>query len=227
MHQSAGELRAADNPRLQAGTQQEMARLLDRVADKLGVAIGGTDTEARKLSRQLARTEEVHQKLDQVSRALESAARTNGRAADGASTEKAKGESGRTGEGRQGAGGSDMSVLREESLRQLREARSLLDDLQRQDPGFSKSGAGFTPEGQGMILSAPGTEGFKQDFSKWESLTRQGTLALEQAESRLSKKIRANDSKNRLAAGVEDMAPAEYQTQVDSYFRAIAAGNQQ
>jgi hypothetical protein len=241
MQQSADELRAAgggpgantgadrnpasQNPRPQASAQQDIARLLDRVADRLGPAAGARDGEARKLSRQLARTEELRQKLDQVSRALESAARTNGRAADGASTEKAKGESGRTGEGRQGAGGSDMSVLREESLRQLREARSLLDDLQRQDPGFSKSGAGFTPEGQGMILSAPGTEGFKQDFSRWESLTRQATLALEQAESRLSKRIRANDSKSRLAAGVEDTVPREYQKQVDSYFKAIAAGN--
>ena len=240
MQQSADELRtagggpgantganrnpASQNPRPQASAQQDIARLLDRVVDRLGPATGARDGEARKLSRQLARTEELRQKLDQVSRALESA-RTNGRASDGASTEKAKGENGRTGEGRQGAGGSDMSVLREESLRQLREARSLLDDLQRQDPGFSKSGAGFTPEGQGMILSAPGTEGFKQDFSKWESLTRQATLALEQAESRLSKKIRANDSKSRLAAGVEDTVPREYQKQVDSYFKAIAGGN--
>jgi hypothetical protein len=112
-------------------------------------------------------------------------------------------------------------------LRQLRETRELLDDLQRQDPSFSKNGAGFTFEGQGLILSAPGTEAFKQDFAKWDTLTRQAAVALEQAESTLAKKLQANASKDRLAAGVEDNAPPEYRKQVDSYFKAIAAGRKQ
>ena len=123
-----------------------------------------------------------------------------------------------------GAGGTDMTRLREESLRQLRETRNLLDDLQRQDPSFSKNGAGFTFEGQGLILSAPGTEGFKQDFARWDALKRQATVALEQAESTLAKKLQSNASRDRLAAGVDDTVPAEYRTQVDSYFKAIAAG---
>jgi hypothetical protein len=239
MQQSADQLRAAggrpaadrnparQTPRPEASAQQDTARLLDRVADKLGAATGaGDEEEARKLSSQLARTQELREKLDRVSRALASSATESARNSGGGSMQKA-GESGRTGEGRRGAGGLDMTLLREESLRQLRETRKLLDDLQRQDPGFSKNGAGFTFEGQGMILSAPGTEGFKQDFARWENLKRQATLALEQAGTRLSKKLQANDSKNRLAAGVEDRAPAEYQQQVDSYFKAIAAGKKQ
>jgi hypothetical protein len=234
MQQSADQMLAAGggpgaerNPakpdtRPQASAQQDIARLLDRVADRLSGATGVRDEEARKLSGQLARAQELREKLDQVGRAIESAGRQNGRTSGAGSSEKAAGETGRTGEGRQGAGGSDMTRLREESLRQLRETRNLLDDLRRHDPGFSQSGAGFTFEGQGMILSAPGTEGFKQDFARWETLKRQATLALEQAESGLSKKLRENDSKSRLAAGVEDRAPAEYQKQVDSYFRALA-----
>jgi hypothetical protein len=216
---------AGQTPRAEVTAQQDIARLLDRVADKLGDATGARDEEARKLSGQLARTQELREKLDQVGRALESSTAQNARNPGDASPRKAGGESGRTGEGQRGAGGLDMTLLREESLRQLRETRKLLDDLQRQDPGFSKSGAGFTFEGQGTILSAPGTEAFKQDFARWDSLRRQATLALEQAESMLSKKLQANDSKNRLAAGVEDRAPAEYQQRVDSYFKAIAAGN--
>ncbi|HTC72380.1 MAG TPA: hypothetical protein VK655_05790 [Solirubrobacteraceae bacterium] len=218
---------AGQTPRAEVSAQQDIARLLDRVADKLGDATGSRDEEARKLSGQLARTQELREKLDQVGRALESSTAQNARNPGDASPRKAGGESGRTGEGQRGAGGLDMTLLREESLRQLRETRKLLDDLQRQDPGFSKSGAGFTFEGQGMILSAPGTEAFKQDFARWDSLRRQATLALEQAESRLSKRLQANDSKNRLAAGVEDRAPAEYQQRVDSYFKAIAAGKKQ
>jgi hypothetical protein len=210
--------------RPQVSAQQELARLLDRVADRLSRASGTTDEESRKLSEQLGRAQELREKLEQVSRAIESAGRQTGRAGGERSTQKAAGESGRTGEGRMGAGGTDMTRLREESLRRLRETQALLDDLQRQDPSFSKNGAGFTFEGQGLILSAPGTEAFKQDFAKWETLRRQATVALERAESTLSKKVQANAARDRLAAGVDDNAPAEYRKQVESYFKAIAAG---
>ena len=74
-----------------------------------------------------------------------------------------------------------------------------------------------------MTLSAPGTEAFKQDFAKWEELRRQATQVLESVESTLSKKLQAKQAKDRLAAGADDKAPAGYQKQVDSYFKAIAA----
>jgi uncharacterized protein DUF4175 len=210
--------------RPQVSAQQELARLLDRVADRLSAASGGRDDESRKLSEQLGRTQELREKLEQASRAIESAGRQTGRTGGERSTQKAAGESGRTGEGRMGAGGIDMTRLREESLRQLRDTQDLLDDLQRQDPSFSKNGAGFTFEGQGLILSAPGTEAFKQDVARWETLKRQATVALERAESTLSKKLLVSSSKDRLAAGADDNAPAEYRKQVDAYFKAIAAG---
>jgi hypothetical protein len=236
MQQSADQMRAAgggpggdknrtDQSARQQASQQELARLLDRAADRLAGASGARDDESRKLSEQLGRAQELREKLEQVSRAIESARRQTGRANGDGTTQKAAGESGKTGEGRMGAGGTDMTRLREESLRQLRETKDLLDDLQRHDPSFSKNGAGFTFEGQGLILSAPGTEAFKQDFAKWDALKRQATVALEQAESTLTKKLQWNASKDRLPAGVEDISPAEYRTQVDSYFKAIAGGN--
>jgi hypothetical protein len=73
-----------------------------------------------------------------------------------------------------------------------------------------------------MVLSAPGTESFKQDFSKWDALRKQATQALERAESSLSQRLQGKASRDRLAAGVDDAAPAEYQRQVDSYFKALA-----
>ena len=39
----------------------------------------------------------------------------------------------------------------------------------------SSGGSGFTFEGQGMTLSAPGTEAFKQDFARWEQLRQQAS----------------------------------------------------
>jgi hypothetical protein len=73
-----------------------------------------------------------------------------------------------------------------------------------------------------MVLSAPGTEAFKQDFAKWEELRRQATQALERAETNLSQKLQAKAAKDRLAAGVDDRPPAAYSQQVDSYFKALA-----
>ena len=144
----------------------------------------------------------------------------------GQSSTKTPGQSGKTGEGQQagnGGIGTDLARMREEYARQLQQTRELVDQLRRDDPGFSHGGGGFTWEGQGMTLSAPGTEAFKQDFAKWEELRRQATQALESAESSLSKRLQAKESRDRLAAGVDDKVPPEYQKQVDSYFKALAA----
>jgi hypothetical protein len=204
-----------------ASTAQELARQLDQLADRLAGATGDQDGNTRKLSEQLARTEEARDKLQQIGQALEKAGRENGRAG-GNSAQKTAGESGRTGEGRQGAGGTDLTKLREESLRQLQDAQRLLEELRRQDPGASRNGAGFTFEGQGMVMSAPGTEAFKQDFEKWDLLKRQAMVALEEAGSAVAKKVQTAAAKDRLAAGVEDTAPADYRSQVDTYFKSLA-----
>ena len=237
MQQSADQMRAAgggpggdknrteQNARPQVSAQQELARLLDRVADRLSAASGARDDESRKLVRATrpnpgaAREARTGEPGDRKRRPADRAGQRRRDDPESRGRERPD-----TGEGRMGAGGTDMTSLREESLRQLRETKDLLDDLQRQDPSFSKNGAGFTFEGQGLILSAPGTEAFKQDFAKWDTLKRQATVALEQAESTLARKLQANASKDRLAAGVEDNAPPEYRKQVDSYFKAIAGG---
>ncbi len=75
-----------------------------------------------------------------------------------------------------------------------------------------------------MVLSAPGTEAFKQDFSRWSELARQATQALDRASSSLSQALEARQSRDRLASGVDDRAPAGYKQQVDNYFKALATG---
>jgi hypothetical protein len=211
----------------QAGAQEKMAGELDRVADRLASARAGNDGESRKLSEQLARVQQQREKLDAASRELGQAGGQNDAAgaAQGRSTQKAPGQTGRPGEGQQGGGGgsgTDVARLREEYMRRLQETRDLLNQLQRDDVTFAQGGAGFTFEGRGMTMSAPGTEAFKQDFAKWEDLKRQATQALDQAESTLSKKLQAKQARDRLAAGADDKAPPAYRKQVDSYFKAIA-----
>jgi hypothetical protein len=260
MQQSADAMRATTNDaragrgrdpseaaRSQASAQQDLARSLDRIADRLASANGAQDDESRKLSAQLARAQELRDKLNQVSRDLGNLSRQgdpggqrnpggrSGQQGQGgsngtssSSSTKTAGDSGRSGEGQQGGGGgsgTDLARLRDEYARRLQETRDLMDQLRRQDPNgqtFARGGAGFTFEGQGMTLSAPGTEAFKQDFAKWEDMRRQATQALEMAETSLSKKLQARQAKDRLAAGADDKAPPDYQKQVDNYFKAIA-----
>jgi hypothetical protein len=104
----------------------------------------------------------------------------------------------------------------------MQQAQRLLNDAQRDGGVVNRGGMGGTFEGQGMVLSAPGTEGFKQDFARWQELKRQVTLALDDVETSLSKKLQERTAKDRLASGGDDRAPAEYEQQVDSYFKALA-----
>ena len=233
----------SEEAKTQAASQQQVARSLDKVADKLGAATGAQDGESRKLSERLARAQELREKLDEAGRQMDQMARQNGgrgqpggqngqRGETSTSATKSAGENGRPGEGQSGGGGgsgTELSRLREEYSRRLQETKELMDQLKRDDPNgqtYARGGAGLTFEGQGMTLSAPGTEAFKQDFARWESLRRQATQALENVESALAKKLQEKQSKDRLAAGADDKAPAEYQKQVDSYFKAIAKKKQ-
>jgi hypothetical protein len=226
MQKSADQLRGGASDQQQADAQQEIARSLDRIADRLGAATGARDGDARKLSDQLARAQELKDRMAGLSREIEQLGRQRANGSSAPSPQKTPGATGRSGEGHAGSGGSgsDLADLRREYERQLRQARELVDEVRRDDPkNFSRGGEGFTYEGQGMTLSAPGTEGFKQDFARWEDLRRQATIALDAAESSLSKKLQVREAHDRLAAGADDKAPAAYQKQVDQYFKAIAA----
>jgi hypothetical protein len=206
MQQSAAELRAAagsspKDPRSQAAAQDDIARSLDRVAERL---TAGGDSAGQKLSAQLAQAQELRDRMERLSDELDRQGQQPGQA--GSDAERAR--------------------LSEEYRRQLEETRKLLEDMTRDDPS---QGPGLTTEGQSRVMSAPGTEAFKQDFADWDSLRRQASLALDraqaqldQAEAALLKKLQGTQSKERLAAGADDKAPAEYEEQVDSYFKALA-----
>jgi hypothetical protein len=237
----------------QTPAQQELARALDDAADKIAASGDGKDAETGKLSNQLARVQELQDRINQLTGQMKQLSGENGQrgtasdqngsrgqagsngqqsdgrgqsSGNGTSASRSPGESGRAGQGQGGGGngaGSEAARLRDEVQRTMQETRELMEQLRRQDPTFSRGGAGFTFEGQGMTTSAPGTEAFKQDFAKWDDLRRQATQALEAAQTTLSKKLKAKESKERLAAGADDKAPPEYQKQVDEYFKAIAA----
>jgi hypothetical protein len=200
MQQSAEALRKAGqnqqslDPKREAGAQDQIARDLDKAAEALQSAGNAKDRDAAQLSNALARARELREKLDAITRELQN-----------------PGSSGQ------------RNLLRDEAARELQQTRELIDDLRRQDSSLSSGGPGFTFEGQGMTFSSPGTEGFKQDFDKWQALRDQATGALARVEAVLSKQLQDRQTGDRLAAGIDDKAPASYRSQVDDYFKAIAA----
>ena len=231
MRQSADQLRSAaaapnagadrNSTKSTAVAQEAVARALDKVANGLSPGDQPRDGESRKLSEQLARAQALRDQIEGLTR---EASKLGGQ--ESSPGESEAGESGQSGQAGQpqasGRTGSEVSRLRDEYNRRLQEARKLLDEMRRDDSALTPGGAGFTFEGQGMVLSAPGTEAFKQDFAKWEALRKQVTLALDRAETSVSQRLQARQARDRLAAGVDDKAPANYQQQVDSYFKALA-----
>jgi hypothetical protein len=207
-----------------ADAQQEIARALDGLADRLAAADDSGDEASRRLAGQRRRAQELQQRLDELTREierLEREAAANGSQASPSAASRSDGA-----RRRPDAGTQDLARLREDMNRQMREVGQLLDQLRREDADYARSGPGFTFEGQGMVLSAPGTEAWKQDFSRWQQMKQQATQALERAESALFRRIKERDARIRLAVGAEDRAPTDYQQRVDSYFKALATKKQ-
>jgi hypothetical protein len=196
MQASANALRDAPkppDPKREATAQDEIARDLDRAADVLQAGARSKDGASQEMSAALSKARELREKLDAITQELQ----------------------------KPGTSGQ-RNHLRDEAVRELQRARELIDDLRRQDPSLSSGGPGFTFEGQGMTFSSPGTEAFKQDFARWQALRDQATGALARVESALSTRLQEKQG-DRLASGVDDKAPASYRSQVDDYFKAIAA----
>ena len=110
--------------------------------------------------------------------------------------------------------------MQREVNEQMREAERLAQAIDRESPGLQ------APEGDASwwrSFSAPGTEAFKQDFSRWESLKASLLVALEDVETRVSGELRAQDNNERLNVGGHDAVSDAYRDLVDRYYRALAA----
>ena len=101
------------------------------------------------------------------------------------------------------------------------EARQLLEQMRGGQDGLGApltgAATGFNPG-----MSAAGTEDFKQDFTRWDSLKQQIGAALERREASLAAQLRARATRDRLSAGGTQAVPPEYRSLVDKYFEALA-----
>jgi hypothetical protein len=108
----------------------------------------------------------------------------------------------------------------QELRREIARAEQMLRELQ--NGGSPTSGAGAsTPEEHEWSRSAPGLESFKQDFSRWEQLKRDITLALERRDLALARRLRGKESDQVNAGSVEGL-PESYRAKVARYFETLA-----
>jgi hypothetical protein len=110
--------------------------------------------------------------------------------------------------------------LQREVNERMREAGKLADEIRRENPGVQGPN---TPEQWWRSFSAPGTEAFKQDFARWESLKSNLLVALEQVETQTTDQLRARENKERLNAGGHSAVSEAYRELVDKYYRSLAA----
>lgn len=155
---------------------------------------GAASADARKLAEQLDQSRQMREKLDRLEAQLKEAeGKNDGRA----------------------------EQLRQEYERELGRAREALG----QQPGGSdqRGGArGSTPEEQEFSRSAPGTEAFKQDRSRWESLRKDVDRALEEHDAAVSKRLAKTLGEDRLNAGGSDRVPEQYRRLVAKYYELLA-----
>jgi len=213
---------------------ENIARALDRVADRLGAA-GGQSEDSERLTEELSRIRELREELAGLDRQL-SELRAQSGDSDGpggragqpgrgqpGGSQPGRGQAGRgqPGSDPQGAGMQGGGVQNGDAQAPWQTARELLNELQRENrlenPREAES---FNPG-----RSAPGTEAWKQDFAQWDELKVQIAAALERAEQTAADRVRAEQSRDRLNAGATQEVPEAYRRLVEKYYRALASGS--
>lgn len=213
----------------------EIARALEEVASRLDAARDGDRGAAQRLSDELSRARELRDRLGDVERSLERLS-AEGQRRDGPAGQERAAE-GRPGQrqggrasdqpGRDGepsASAADVADLQRQLAAQLRETHERVESLSRDNPELRGPA---TPEQWQPSVSAPGTEAFKQDFARWESLKSNLLAALEKVERSLTTQLREQETKDRLNAGASDAVPDDYRAMVEKYYRSLAAPRRQ
>jgi hypothetical protein len=205
-----------------AATEEKIAQALERVVQQ----IGEQGAESRESSGQLDQTRAIRNRLDRLERQMADAeakqqaetGRQSG--ADQPGSQRGSGRAGQDSGGAPGASDAELQRLRQEYARELQQARESLSQMQ---PSAPRSGAaGTTPEKHEWSQADPGTQGFKQDFSGWQSLRKDIDLALERTEAAASARLAREAARDRLSAGGSDRVPDAYRKLIARYYESLA-----
>ncbi len=71
-------------------------------------------------------------------------------------------------------------------------------------------------------MTDQGTEAFKQDFTRWESLRKDVDSALERYEAAIVARAARRSLQDRLSAGGSDRVPDEYRQLIARYYESLA-----
>ncbi len=112
------------------------------------------------------------------------------------------------------------SACASSTRRNCRRARESLSRLERAAPGSGLGGT--TPEQHEWSGVDKGTEAFKQDFSKWESLRKDVDSALERYEASVIARAARKSLQDRLSAGGSDRVPDDYRQLIARYYESLA-----
>ena len=201
----------------------EVARTLDKVAERLDAGRIGDPAGAGRLSDSLSQAKQLREQLDGVERSLE---QLNARAQNARGGRDEQGQARQpqpgqpSGRGDTAAPNAEVARLQRQVAEQMREARAQVESMGRAAPDMRGPS---TPEDWQPSVSAPGTEAFKQDFARWESLKQNLLLALEKVERSKSDELRQQETKHRLNAGASEAVPDDYRRLVEKYYRSLAA----
>jgi archaellum component FlaC len=191
-------------PGEQGTDEKQIADALDALAKQLGRVSGGGNADSQELSDQLAQAQRSEQQMKDIGQRVEQLKQQIQQLQDS--------KGGQQGESDQ------LSKLQDDLQKALKEGERLMEQVGRS----SGEGYGLTPQGQQLSSSAPGTESYKQDFSRWDSLKKNISLALEQLQVSLAQQLAEKENRERLNAGGDNRVPEEYRELVDRYYQSLA-----
>lgn len=114
---------------------------------------------------------------------------------------------------------SELRELQQQYARELQEAARMLQGSNA--GGNDRGGRLATPEGQELSRSAPGTEAFKQDFARWESLKKGIGNAMDRYEASLAQRLAEREAAERVQAPLRDKVPDRYAESVVRYYQSL------
>ena len=113
-----------------------------------------------------------------------------------------------------------LQALQEQYARELQEAGRMLQGSNA--GGADRGGRLATPEGHEFSRSAPGTEAFKQDFARWDSLRKGMANAMDRYEAALAQRLAEREAAERVQAPVRDKVPDRYAESVVRYYQSLS-----
>ena len=220
LRESADTLRSAfgmsdgiseDERRSLTESEDALRDSLVQVAERLELVSGGLSDEARRRAEDLDQTRALRERLGELERQIEALARLGevGELASSPINVKPNVEDESDG----------LARLGEAYERELRRAVDLLGELRRENPSLASRVNGLSGQ---YARAAPGTEGFKQDFTRWDELRQDVAEALERLEVGQSGLLSAEELRGRLSSGADESVPETYRALVEAYYEALA-----